>query len=195
MTAAASRYQVTQPIEWRGIKILPMELERGHYLLMARVVPAEQYLEIFGEPECQTMEPPYVTLSSGARYAVCDEAFHYVIASTQNTTTAAAAHSKKKQQQQIEGTKNNGNNYQSETVSDSKTTVAASTSQQVASSPQQDDPPPGWYPEPRRIKTSVVTQNVRVLDTKTKDGHENDVPVEPDIVVKTEPKSTTDEIS
>ena len=74
-----SIYQAHKPIEWRGIEILPMELERSRHLLMARVLPEDQYTDIYGEPECLTMQPLHVTLSTGARYAVCDEAFHFVL--------------------------------------------------------------------------------------------------------------------
>lgn len=75
----AEWYPVSEPVAWRGICVLPMELERSRHLLMARVVSAEEYTHIFGEPECLTMQPLHVTLVNGSTWAVCDEAFHFVV--------------------------------------------------------------------------------------------------------------------
>lgn len=65
------------PFQWRGISIVPIELERHQYLLMSRVLTLHDYIETYGEPSCMTMQPILIVLA-GDLYCVCEESFYFV---------------------------------------------------------------------------------------------------------------------
>lgn len=71
-------YTFPLPPIWRGVLMLPVEMERGNFLLMSRVLPAEEYLEKFGVPECLTMTPIRVQMSDGSKYCILDESWHFI---------------------------------------------------------------------------------------------------------------------
>lgn len=71
-------YSIKSPPIWRNIHVLPIEMERGTFLLMSRVMPILEYVDTFGVPECLTMTPIRVQMSNGSMYCILDESFHFV---------------------------------------------------------------------------------------------------------------------
>lgn len=79
-------YSFPSPPIWRDIQVLPVEMERGQFLLMSRVMPIQEYLDQFGVPECLTMTPIRVQMSDGSKYCIFDESWHFIAASNPSSS-------------------------------------------------------------------------------------------------------------
>ena len=82
-------YAIDKPFEWRGISILPIEMERNSFLFMSRVMRSDLYTKEFGVPECLTMSPIDIQFNDGSKWCVMDESFHFVVEGKDRSQTYA----------------------------------------------------------------------------------------------------------